>query len=304
MAGQIVDRVVTNVNGHVVLQSDWEQEVAFEALSDGRDPDSFTRRERKAALDRLIDQELLREQVRPSQPAPAEQVAARVAEVRKLHPDCATEEGWHAALQRYGLTQKALEKRLSDQIQLMKLVEDRLRPSIQIDQQAVEAYYHDQLLPEMKKAGEQRQTADRSLWPNQGFAGREKNERTADRVAGESALRGPILLPNPVPENRTVERIDVRRTDFRTSPEQTDRAGSPERRRILWKLFLSFCLFLLIAFALLAWYVTTDSFQQMARRRVIASVEKTDRRPRRTWRTAHHSVPPARGRPQPDHPRP
>ncbi len=153
MAGQVVDRVVTNVNGHVVLQSDWEQEVAFEALSNGRDPDSFTAAERNAALDRLIDQELLREQVRPSQPAPAEQVAARVAEVRKLHPDCATDEGWHAKLQRYGLTQSALEKHLGDQIQLMKLVEDRLRPSIQIDQQAVETYYHDQLLPEMKRAG-------------------------------------------------------------------------------------------------------------------------------------------------------
>ena len=153
VGGQIVDRVVTNVNGHVVLQSDWEQEVAFEALSNGRDPDSFTSAERNAALDRLIDQELLREQVRPSQPAPAEQVTARVTEVRKLHPDCATDEGWHAKLQRYGLTQSALEKRLSDEIQLMRLVEDRLRPSIQIDQRAVESYYHDQLLPEMQKAG-------------------------------------------------------------------------------------------------------------------------------------------------------
>jgi type I site-specific restriction endonuclease len=153
MAGEVVDRVVTNVNGHVVLQSDWEEEVAFEALSNGRDPASFTSDERKAALDRLIDQELLREQVRPGQPAPAEQVAASVAEVRKLHPDCATEDSWHATLQRYGLNQKSLEKRLSDQIQLMKLVEDRLRPSIHIDQQAVEAYYHDQLLPEMKRAG-------------------------------------------------------------------------------------------------------------------------------------------------------
>jgi len=157
MARDVVDRVVTNVNGHVVLQSDWEQEVAFEALSNGRDPDSFTTVERDAALDRLIDQELLREQVRPAQPTPAEQVAARVAEVReevrKLRPDSATDDGWQATLQRYGLTQKALEKYLSDQIQLMKLVEDRLRPSIHIDQEAVETYYHDELLPEMKKAG-------------------------------------------------------------------------------------------------------------------------------------------------------
>ncbi len=153
VGGQIVDRVVTNVNGHVLLQSDWEQEVAFEAFSSGRDPDSFTSAERNAVLDRLIDQELLREQVRPSQPAPAEQVAARLAEVRKLHPDCATDDGWRAKLQRYGLTKAAIEQRLSDQIQLMKLVEDRLRPSIQIDEQAVETYYHDRLLPEMKKAG-------------------------------------------------------------------------------------------------------------------------------------------------------
>lgn len=153
MGGQVVDRIVANVNGHVVLQSDWEEELDFEAFSNARDPDAFTSEERKASLDRLIDQELLREQVRPSQPAPPDQVAARVAEVRALHPDCATEEKWKAELQRFGLTPSALEKRLSDQIQLMRLVEDRLRPSIQVDQKAVEAYYNDQLLPEMKKAG-------------------------------------------------------------------------------------------------------------------------------------------------------
>lgn len=153
LGGQVIDRVVANVNGHVVLQSDWEQEVAFEAFSNVRDPDSFTSAERSAALDRLIDQELLREQVRPSQPPPAEQVAARVAEVRKLHPDCVSDEGWQAKLQRYGLSQSAMEKHFGDQVQLMKLVEDRLRPSIQIDQRAVETYYHDQLLPEMNRAG-------------------------------------------------------------------------------------------------------------------------------------------------------
>jgi translocation and assembly module TamB len=48
----------------------------------------------------------------------------------------------------------------------------------------------------------------------------------------------------------------------------------PQRRRILWKLFLLFCVFSLIGFGLLGWYVTTDSFQQMVRRRVVESVEK------------------------------
>jgi translocation and assembly module TamB len=47
-----------------------------------------------------------------------------------------------------------------------------------------------------------------------------------------------------------------------------------KRRRVLLKLFLLFCVFSLIAFGLLGWYVTTDSFQQRVRRYVIASAEK------------------------------
>jgi len=153
LAGQIVDRMVANVNGHIVLQSDWEQELAFEAFVNGRSPDSFTPDERKAALDRLIDQELLREQVRPSEQPPAADIAARVSEVRKLHPEAATDNGWLGALQHCGLTQTDLEMRLGQSIELMRLVEARLRPSIQIDQKAVESYYHEQLLPELQKAG-------------------------------------------------------------------------------------------------------------------------------------------------------
>jgi hypothetical protein len=153
LQAEIVDRIVANVNGHALLQSDWEQEMAFEGFSSVRDPNTFSREERSAALDRLIDQELLREQLRPGQPLLSQQVEGRVAEIRKLHPECVTDEGWRAALQRYGLTEASLEKRVGEQMLLMRLVDDRLRPSIQIDQSAVESYYRNQLLPELKRAG-------------------------------------------------------------------------------------------------------------------------------------------------------
>src|SRR5271163_577134 len=61
-------------------------------------------------------------------------------------------------------------------------------------------------------------------------------------------------------------------TDDLTQP--STEPAPVQRRRILLKLFLGFCLFSLTALALLAWYVTTDSFQQLARRRVIATAEK------------------------------
>jgi translocation and assembly module TamB len=56
--------------------------------------------------------------------------------------------------------------------------------------------------------------------------------------------------------------------------EEATEPSPPERRRILWKLFLSFCVFVVIAFSVLAWFVTTPTFQQIVRRRVVASLEK------------------------------
>ncbi len=153
LQAEIVDRVVANVNGHAVLQSDWDEEVAFESFSDARDPASFTREERSSALDRLIDQELLREQLRPAQVTPPEQVAARVAAIRKLHAGADKDEVWKAELERLGMTQSSLEKRVGEQLLLMRLVDDRLRPSVQVDQEAVEAYYKDHVVPEMSRSG-------------------------------------------------------------------------------------------------------------------------------------------------------
>jgi translocation and assembly module TamB len=65
-------------------------------------------------------------------------------------------------------------------------------------------------------------------------------------------------------------------TDQSTEPstDQSSEPAPPERRRILWKLFLLFCILCLIVFGALGWYTTTNSFQQLVRRRVVASLEK------------------------------
>ncbi|HEV2732314.1 MAG TPA: hypothetical protein VGV15_19960, partial [Terriglobales bacterium] len=63
-AADVLDRIVATVNGHIILQSDWEDEINYEMFVNGRVLSSLTRADRKASLDRLIDQELLREQIR------------------------------------------------------------------------------------------------------------------------------------------------------------------------------------------------------------------------------------------------
>jgi SurA N-terminal domain len=154
-AGDVIDRIVATVNGHAILQSDWEEAISYEAFIEGRPVNRLTAEDRKASLDRLIDQELLREQLHAtasSQPE-QQQVMQRVQEIRKLYPDCETEQGWQATLRRHGLNQQELESRLAQQFELMRLVDARLRPGVQIDARSIEIYYQETLVPELRKAG-------------------------------------------------------------------------------------------------------------------------------------------------------
>ena len=154
-AADVIDRVIATVNGHPILQSDWEEAISYEAFIDGRSLDKLTPEDRRATLDRLIDQELLREQVQsvPLAYENRQQVEQRIQEIRKLYPGAETEQGWRATLTRYGLNEKELEARVASQIQLASFVDARLRPGIQVDSHSIEIYYRETLVPQLRKSG-------------------------------------------------------------------------------------------------------------------------------------------------------
>jgi hypothetical protein len=156
LAQQVIDRIIATVNGNPVLQSDLEDAVTYESFIEGRAVETLTEQDRRATLDRLIDQELLREQLASAAP-PAlkpDELNDRLEQVRKLYPGADTEEGWHETLARYGLTEKELEQRLTQQMELASFVDSRLRPGIQIDSASIEIYYRENLLPQLKNSGE------------------------------------------------------------------------------------------------------------------------------------------------------
>jgi len=154
---EVIDRIVATVNGQIILLSDWEDSLRFEAFSTGRPLDRFTAEERKAVLDRLIDRELLREQLHAAdiQHATAEEVAQRVAEIRKQYAEAETELGWRAILDRYRLNEDGLKRRVATELDLMRLVDARLRPTVTVDSKSIESYYNQELLPQLRQSGAQ-----------------------------------------------------------------------------------------------------------------------------------------------------
>jgi peptidyl-prolyl cis-trans isomerase SurA len=154
-SAEVIDRIVATVNGHIILQSDWDEALCYEALLTNRALAQFTEDDRRAVLDHLIDQELLRAQMKSADfvHATDAEASTRIADARKQYPRAASSEAWHALLANYHLTEKDLVARVRQQIDLMRLVEVRLRPAVQIDSKSIEAYYRDQFVPKLKQTG-------------------------------------------------------------------------------------------------------------------------------------------------------
>lgn len=154
LAGEVIDRIVATVNGRIILQSDLDEALSYEAVLNGRSLGQFTDDDRRAVLDRLIDQELLGEQTKSADLQQArEEAAKRVAEARRQYQEAATDAGWRAILARYHLTEGELLDHVQRQIELMRLVDARLRPGIQIDSKSIEAYYRDKFVPQLRQSG-------------------------------------------------------------------------------------------------------------------------------------------------------
>lgn len=154
-AGEIIDRIVATVNGHAILLSDWDEALRYEALVNGKPLDSITAADRKATLDRLIDQELLREQMEGLAYTRASQkeVQDQIVQIRKQLPGATTDDGWRDLLARYGFTPEDFAARVADQIDTLRFLDLRLRPSVHINRESIETYYREKFLPEVRKSG-------------------------------------------------------------------------------------------------------------------------------------------------------
>lgn len=154
-SAQVVDRMVAVVNKRVILQSELDQTARVEFLMQGKPLAQLTEADRIATLNRLIDRSLLEQQIARTElldPTPAE-LAERLAEVRQQLPGAATDEGWHKILNNYGLLQQDVEDNLRSQIRILRFVDLRFRGLVRVEPGAIEAYYRDKLIPQLRAQG-------------------------------------------------------------------------------------------------------------------------------------------------------
>jgi len=141
-AAETVDRVVASIGNAALTASDVEQEYRFELFLNGQSlsvpPDPATL---ERVRDRLIDQRLLAEETEAENVERTDlrqQAAATLAEVRRKYP---SEEAFQAALQTLEMNEREVLKRLEDQAHVLRIIDQRLRPSAWVERAEIEAYY-------------------------------------------------------------------------------------------------------------------------------------------------------------------
>ncbi|MGA9482752.1 MAG: hypothetical protein WA757_08505 [Candidatus Acidiferrales bacterium] len=138
-----IDGVAARIEDDIITESEVHELAAFQKLVDGES------KPRQELLRELIDQWMIRNEATATkygQPS-AEDVDRAYSEFVKQFPSPQEFEKRCAAA---GLTEAAVRRMVAQQLYLSRFIDYRFRPSAQVTDEQVEAYYHDEFAPQLK----------------------------------------------------------------------------------------------------------------------------------------------------------
>ncbi len=146
----IIDRIAVSVGSRVITETDLDREIRITALLNNAKPD-FSPANKRTTAERMVDQALIRSELETSRypmPSGGETAAALAEEKARWGSDAA----YRRALADYGVSEEDLKTRLTWQLMLIRFIDARFRPGIQISEAEIVKYFDEQMLPALQRA--------------------------------------------------------------------------------------------------------------------------------------------------------
>jgi hypothetical protein len=141
---RVVDRIVARIESDIILESQVRELGAFQQLIEGRAETD------DQLLSELIEQWIVQAEAAASRfPDPTSVEVDR--ELGRLTARFASAEAYVARLHELGLSATQARQLLVRQIYIERYLDYKFRPSTQIESAGVDAYYRNELLPELAK---------------------------------------------------------------------------------------------------------------------------------------------------------
>ena len=145
----IIDRVAVTMDNQVITESEILLEIRLTAFQNGG-PLAFKPEAKREAAGRLIEQKLIRKEIevgRYVQPSPADvEPILKQLETQRFHNAGELRQ----ALEKYDVREEDLKAHLLWQLTLLRFIDVRFRPGIQVTDQDIQQYFS-QKLPELEK---------------------------------------------------------------------------------------------------------------------------------------------------------
>jgi len=146
-AQQVLDRIVARIENDIILLSDVRELSRYQQFVDGKAESD------KEILDRLIDQWIVRNEAKAALfPQPSEEDIDR--SLRRLQRSFSSPEAFEERKKQSGLSDEDILHMLKSQLYLSNYLDTRFRPSIQIDEPAIEDYYKTRVVPRAESRGQ------------------------------------------------------------------------------------------------------------------------------------------------------
>jgi hypothetical protein len=148
----VLDRIAVIVGRHVIKTSDIDREVRLTDFVNAQPLDLSTAARKKAA-DRLIDQDIIRNEVEVAGYATASAADADKLLAQMKANRFRSDAQYRAALRQYGITEEQLKAQLLWQLTVLRFIEQRFRPGVLVSDEDVRKYYDTHAVELRKTSG-------------------------------------------------------------------------------------------------------------------------------------------------------
>ena len=145
----IVDRIVATLGQRIITLSDVWEEYRIESLLEQLPAEPLDDEHIRKIAERLVDQALLEQEMETSRfpEVSAAEVERLMAEIRS---GFASDGTFPRALQEYELEEAQVRRRVALAARILRFTDFRFRPGVQVDEAAIERYYRETLLPDLR----------------------------------------------------------------------------------------------------------------------------------------------------------
>jgi hypothetical protein len=139
---EIIDRVAVSIGQKVITEGQVVEAVRVQSFIDGT-PVDLSKENRRKALDRLVDQVLIRRELQFTRFAQATEpeIDSVLKPIRARYPD---ESAYRAALAKYGLSAEELKEHIGWTVTMLRFVEYRFQPAVQLNSMQIRQEYRRQ----------------------------------------------------------------------------------------------------------------------------------------------------------------